>query len=290
MKRKKENFVSWRLGGKSSGFSLVEVMVVASTVSVIMAVTMPAMNTARSRARAIVCRSNLRQLVLANIEYSNDHDGYYVPAADDFWVTIGPLQGGYDRWHGKRIGPDEPFDPMKGPLIRYLADGKIKECPARVEFIKNQSGEINFEQGCGGYGYNMMYIGSKLSCSSMSLKQQYARTVQLTEIKRPETTLMFADTAFCQDYNGNQYLIEYSFAEQPFFVVNGTPDADGDYGYPSPSIHFRHYGSANVGWADGHVEVKPMAKPVLRDGYTAEMAKMNIGWFDPVDNTLFDLE
>ena len=132
-----------------------------------------------------------------------------------------------------------------------------------------------------------MYIGSKLSCSSMLLKQQYARTAQLTEIKRPEATLMFADTAFYQD---NQYLIEYSFAEPPFLVVNGKPDADGDYGYPSPSIHFRHYGSANVGWVDGHVEAKPMAKPVLGDNYTTEMAKMNIGWFAPVDNTLFDLQ
>jgi prepilin-type processing-associated H-X9-DG protein/prepilin-type N-terminal cleavage/methylation domain-containing protein len=283
--------IDYFMSGKGKrGFSLVEVMVVVSTVSVIMAVTMPAMNTARSRAKAIVCRSNLRQLVLANIEYSNDRDGFCVPAADDLWNEIGPLQGGYDRWHGKRTGPDEPFDPMKGPLIRYLGDGKIKECPARVEFTKSQPGEINFEQGCGGYGYNMMYIGSKLCRSSVSTKQKYAETARLTEIKRPETTLMFADTAFSQDYKGNQYLIEYSFAEPPFSVVNGKPDVDGDYGYPSPSIHFRHYGSANVGWVDGHVEAKPMAKPVLGDSYTAEMAKMNIGWFEPVDNTLFDLE
>jgi len=179
---------------------------------------------------------------------------------------------------------------MKGPLIRYLGDGKIKECQARVKFTKNQTGEINFEQGCGGYGYNMIYIGSKLSCSSMSTKQQYARTAQQTEIKRPETTLMFADTAFCKSSDGIQYLIEYSFAEPPFFIVNGKPDASGDYGYPSPSIHFRHYGSANVGWADGHVEPKPMANMQGQAGYDADSAKMNIGWFAPVDNTPFDLE
>lgn len=101
---------------------------------------------------------------------------------------------------------------------------------------------------------------------------------------------MFADTAFCQDYKGTKYLIEYSFAEPPFIVINGTPDADGDYGYPLPSIHFRHYGSANVGWADGHVETKPMANLQGRAEYDADSAKMNIGWFDPVDNTLFDLE
>jgi prepilin-type processing-associated H-X9-DG protein/prepilin-type N-terminal cleavage/methylation domain-containing protein len=269
------------------GFSLVEVMVVVSTVSVVMAVTMPAMNTARSRARAIVCRSNLRQLVLANTEYSNDHDGACVPAAEDLWNTIGPQQGGYYRWHGKRTGPDQPFDPKKGPLFNYLATGKIKECPTRVEFIKNQPGEINFENGCGGYGYNMMYIGSKLSCPSMPTIRKYAETARLIEIRKPAATLMFADTAF---YKDNQYLIEYSFVEPPFFVVDGRPDADGDYGYPLPSVHFRHYGSANVGWVDGHVEAKPMANMQGQAGYDADSAKMNIGWFAPVDNTLFDLE
>ncbi len=274
---------------KSRGFSLVEVMVVVSTVSVVMAVTMPAMNAARSRARAVVCRSNLRQLVLANMEYSNDHDGFYVPAADDLWASIGPEWGqkGYHRWHGERTGPDEPFDPKKGPLFNYLGGGKIKECPTRVEFTKNQPGEINFENGCGGYGYNMTYVGSKLSRASMPMKQKYAETSLLTEIRKPGTTLMFADAAFCKDYQGVLYLIEYSFAEPPNLIVNGKVYTDM---FATPSIHFRHYGSANVGWADGHVEAKPMAKPVLRDNYTAEMAKMNIGWFEPVDNSLFDLE
>lgn len=273
------------MNGKSKrGFSLMEVMVVVSTVSVVMAVTMPAMSTARSRARAMVCRSNLRQLVLANIEYSNDHDGACVPAADDLWIQIGLLQGGYNRWHGRRTGPDQPFDPKKGPLFNYLGGGKIKECPTRVEFIKNQPGEINFEHGCGGYGYNMLYIGSWLSRASMPMKQKYAEAARLTEIRKPGATVMFTDTAFFQD---NQYLIEYSFAEPPNLIISGKVYTDM---FATPSIHFRHYGSANIGWVDGHVEAKPMAKPVLRENYTAEMAKMNIGWFDPVDNTLFDLE
>ena len=265
-------------------------MVVVSTVSVVMAVTMPALNTARSRARAIACRSNLRQLVLANMEYANDHDGYYVPAADDLWVSIGTEwgQSGYHRWHGERTGPDEPFDPKKGPLFNYLGDGKIKECPTKVEFTKNQGGGINFESGCGGYGYNMQYLGSRLWSSGITtfsaMKKAYAETTNAVEVKRPGATLMFADTAF---YKDNQYLIEYSFAEPPHNVVNGQPNMSS---FMLPSLHFRHYGSANVGWADGHVEPKPMGKPVLRENYTAEMAKMNIGWFEPVDNTLFDLE
>jgi len=290
-KKKKENFVSLCLGGKSSGFSLVEIMVVVSTVSVVMAVTMPAMNTARSRARAIVCRSNLRQLVLANIGYSNDHDGYYVSAAGDMYFGGKNLR----RWHGVRENINASFDAKKGPLAGYLADGKVKKCPEKTEFTQNTVGAINFERGCGGYGYNMQYLGSRLwqnGISTMSAWiKAYSTTVNAMEVKRTAETLMFADTAFYKNYQGAWYLIEYSFAESPYYVVEGEPDIGGGaLGYPSPSIHFRHYGSANVGWVDGHVEAKPMAKPVLRDNYTAEMAKMNIGWFEPVDNTLFDLQ
>jgi len=282
--------VSLCLGGKSSGFSLVEVMVVVSTVSVVMAVTMPAMTTARSRARAIVCRSNLRQLMLANIGYSNDHDGYYVPAAEDLWNSIGLLQGGYYRWHGKRTGPDEAFDPMKGPLIGYLANGKVKKCPERTDFTKSQDGMINFERGCGGYGYNMQYLGCRLWGNGITtfaaMHKAYAKTTNAVEVKRPAETLMFADTAFRKDYEGVQYLVEYSFAEPPHYVMNGI----ADIAFSIPSIHFRHYGSANVGWADGHVEAKPMANMEGKNGYDPASAKMNIGWFEPVDNTLFDLE
>jgi prepilin-type processing-associated H-X9-DG protein/prepilin-type N-terminal cleavage/methylation domain-containing protein len=282
--------IDYFMSGKGKrGFSLVEVMVVVSTVSVVMAVTMPAMNTARSRARAIVCRSNLRQLVLANIGYSNDHDGYYVPAAEDLWQLLpGTLEGGYNRWHGKRTGPDEPFDPLKGPLVGYLADGKVKKCPERVEFSKSQDGMINFESGCGGYGYNMQYLGSRLWCSGITtyaaMKSAYARTTSDMEVRRTDTTMMFCDTAF---YQNDKDLIEYSFAEPPHDVINGQPNT---IFFMVPSIHFRHYGSANVGWVDGHVEAKPMANMEGKNGYDPASAKMNIGWFEPVDNTLFDLE
>ena len=118
----------------------------------------------------------------------------------------------------------------------------------------------------------------------MPMKQKYAETARLMEIKKTGGDCNVRGYGVFQD---NQYLIEYSFAEPPNLIINGKVHTDL---FATPSIHFRHYGSANVGWADGHVEAKPMAKPVLRENYTAEMAKMNIGWFDPVDNTLFDLE
>ena len=64
-----------------------------------------------------------------------------------------------------------------------------------------------------------------------------------------------------------------------------------DYGWdPSPSIHFRHRGQANVGWADGHVSSEKMGK---YDGINDDGVRptdMDLGWFEPMDNTSFDLK
>jgi len=270
---------------KKMAFSLIELLVVISVIALLLAVLLPALASARLQAREVICRSNLRQLLLANTGYAIDNDNYYVPAAPD----ITSQSGGKYRWHGVRSGPDEPFDPAKGPLAAYLADGKVKECPSKVNFVKGQDWSVNFEQGCGGYGYNRVYLGSRewRDIQFGTLHQMQCagwETTRTTEVGRPADTLMFADTAIS---NRKDYLIEYSFAEPPFYVYKGSPMTDF---YLSPSIHFRHRGRANVGWADGHIDLRQMADVIKNNIYGVNSADMQLGWFEPIDNTLFDLK
>jgi len=264
---------------KKTAFTLIEILVVIFIIGLLMGLMMPALTTARSRARSIICSFNIKQLAMANIGYANENNGFFVPAASDLWKGA----GGYHRWHGVRDNQDEPFDPLRGPLVGYLSEGKVKECPARVNFAKGGSWSENFEQGCGGYGYNMTYIGGRLWQSALSFKERYSCTAQITEISKPSETLMFADCAM--SIEGGSY-IEYSFAEPPFFIIKGKifPDM-----YASPSIHFRHDKRANVGWADGHTDSHRIAIPAGTNVYGVNSAAMNLGWFEPIDNTLFDL-
>ncbi len=258
---------------KTKAFTLIEILAVISTIAVLMAMLLPALSSARSQANSTVCRSNLRQLLLANIGYSNENDGFCVPAASDIWDSY----GGYHRWHGVRDNEDEPFDPLRGPLFEYLSDGKVKECPGMVRFVKGKKWEESFEKGCGGYGYNMTYLGSCLWQTGLGFKERYKQTTRMLKISKPYETLMFADTAFYQD---NQYLIEYSFAEPPYFIINGQLLTNM---YSSPSIHFRHRGQANIGWSDGHIGPEKIAQGI-------QSKDTMLGWFEPVDNSLFDLK
>jgi prepilin-type N-terminal cleavage/methylation domain-containing protein/prepilin-type processing-associated H-X9-DG protein len=267
---------------RQKAFTLIEVLVVISVVALLLAILMPALAAARSGAEGLVCRSNLRQLLTASASYATEYGGFYVPAASDMWDNAG-----LHRWHGRRDGIDEPFDPLRGPLAGYLSDRQVKECPANVKFVTEEDWNTNFERGCGGYGYNMTYIGSRLwerTVDSLeAFRDAYSRTTRATEISTPCDTLMFADTAMCVD---GLSLIEYSFAEPPFTVYDGQPVTSF---HMSPSLHFRHRSRTNVGWADGHVWSRQMADFEGRNAYGVDSAASKLGWFEPIDNTPFDL-
>jgi prepilin-type N-terminal cleavage/methylation domain-containing protein len=60
---------------KDKAFTLIELLVVISVISLLLAILMPALSAAKSETRAIVCKSNIRQLLLASNGYANEHDG-----------------------------------------------------------------------------------------------------------------------------------------------------------------------------------------------------------------------
>jgi prepilin-type N-terminal cleavage/methylation domain-containing protein/prepilin-type processing-associated H-X9-DG protein len=275
------NSIAKRTG--ASGFTLIEVLVVMATLTILIALLLPAMAQVRAGARELACRSNLRQLVIANTAYATENNGFFVPAASDMWASVS-LQ----RWHGTRRNMDEPFDPRRSPLAGYIGDGRVKECPLKIDFVKGQDWSCNFEQGCGGYGYNMAYLGSRLWDPSAQVPaashRAYTCTASAHEVKSPGRTLMFADAAMA---NGDQALIEYSFAEPPFAVYGGQTIADA---YMSPSIHFRHRNKCNVGWTDAHVGAERMAPMDQVNVYGVNSSAKDLGWFAPLDNSLFDLK
>lgn len=264
-----------------AAFTLVELLVVVAVTALLMGVLMPVLNTARGQARSLVCRSNLRQLVIAALSYAEAHDGFLVPAASDMWDD-----SGMRRWHGTRADLNAPFDFSGSPLRAYLEDAQVKSCPNHVPFVRGEQWSMNYEQGGGGYGYNMAYLGSRLWDPKFSgdMNERYERTASLNEVKRPAMTLMFSDAAMSMD---GVNLVEYSFAEPPFFCWQGTV-FDNDL--MSPSMHFRHQDLASVGWSDGHVDKRPPVAHAGENVYGVESSKLNLGWLAPLGNSFFDLE
>ncbi len=253
----------------AGGFTLVELLVVIGIIGVLAGLLMPSLSRARGAADSIRCAANLRELLAAAQLYAGENQGFFPPAHIDFSTT------NLHRWHGTRGSVAEAFTPTGGPLAKFLPQSEIRQCPS---FVFAASAKA-FERSAGGYGYNDAYLGSSDGVSTASDADNVPAKV--TQVRRPAEKIAFGDAAIA-----GPGLMEYSFVTPPVFS-GGVP--------ASPSIHFRHNkvsgrpGSANIGWADGHVTAERFGWTYTKkNAYGANNQKFDLGYFGPRDNGLFE--
>jgi len=72
-----------------SGFTLIELLVVLSITALLVALLLPALSTARERARQVMCQSNFRQMSIAVNTYSIDHAGHLPSLMNGWYMLMG---------------------------------------------------------------------------------------------------------------------------------------------------------------------------------------------------------
>ncbi|MGI6494656.1 MAG: DUF1559 domain-containing protein [Kiritimatiellia bacterium] len=259
----------------SSAFTLVELLVVVAIIGLLVASATMGVRMAMENARRAQCASNLRQLFIANTAYASE-TGHYVPAASTSWSGRD-----LERWHGYRESLRKPFVGELGPLADYLDAKGIRMCPSCRFHNDHLAPGDNFELGCGGYGYNLVGVGSRLYLDGMT-GPAFVEGMPFDGIADPANTAMFADAAYLRPggKKGRDSLIEYSFIEPYHWVFAPGTESSA---VSEPTVHFRHRNHANVVWCDGHVgAVKMENLPAKR------YVRARLGWIGPDDNSLMD--
>ncbi len=215
--------LGFRICSTRWGFTLLELLVVIAIIAMLSSILLPALSKARGKGRSAVCISNLQQLSKALIMYADDNDGYFPYASY-------PWGGGVDGtcWDFKYDDYSDPSSYTAGLIGPYLSDNiDVYTCPSCKTLPRSDNRPTT------GYGYNITYIGNDSALAKMS------------KIKSPANTLLVADCAYWNSWGGRTETAAFIYA----------PSEVGDWStWKTGSAYFRHNGSANVAFVDGHVK------------------------------------
>ncbi len=161
---------------RSSGFTLVELLVVITIISMLMALLLPAVQAAREAARRASCLNNLRQIGLALQNYENSHKCFPflrggTAGPCDYTSNCGYLSGWpmllpyfelsslYDRFTSSQSlgqvyyppwGP-APLDPYQTGYGPFNLEVNLLQCPSSPASLRlaGQPGQTNYHFSIG---------------------------------------------------------------------------------------------------------------------------------------------
>jgi prepilin-type N-terminal cleavage/methylation domain-containing protein/prepilin-type processing-associated H-X9-DG protein len=163
----RKRFLSTHTINLKAGFTLIELLIVIAIIALLMAILVPALNRAKEHGKRALCLSNLRQLTMSWLMYSEENNDKIVNAAarggnpctlpatcgDASYPTVAaqaPPPGDWDTTHSKELpwigngwgdwclGLYPPEDCQKcamtsGALWRYVKEPQIYHCPTGVK-------------------------------------------------------------------------------------------------------------------------------------------------------------
>ncbi|MBS3762258.1 MAG: type II secretion system protein [Planctomycetes bacterium] len=135
-----------------TAFTLIELLVVVAIIAILAAMLLPALESARRRARMVLCTGNLHQIGLGFTMYANDWDGWYPARTSDGRHYSDVFA--WD-WSGSGVGHTR----LRRAIATY-GTGHGHACPmTRWEAQKNWP-DWNGEYRWRGYAIFAGYLGS----------------------------------------------------------------------------------------------------------------------------------
>jgi len=253
------------------GFTLIELLVVIAIIAILAAILFPVFARARENARRSSCQSNLKQIGIGLLQYSQDYDELLV-------------QRGYGPTFADEAGTSDTTTKYKwmDAIQPYVKSEQVFNCPSDsliASYYKFRDG-LNY----GSYAIN---FGERDSASYNILPPAGSvfagHQIKLSQLESSATTVWVLDNA-----NG-------SGAPAPTGTASFQTTWDGwpSDAYKEATFNFpvtskdsgssggvwagaRHLSTINVLWCDGHVKAMRLDKLIETSGSPSRLKLFSI--------------
>ncbi len=226
-------------------FTLIELLVVIAIIAILAGMLLPALNSARDRARTASCLSNMKNIGQAVFQYAGEYN--IMPQARDMEAKA---LGTWALQIGTYLGMDGNTEAEIG---EKLTKSKLFRCPA--ENTANSSGDyIDELMGCFSIAYNV-YLGDVYSS-----KQYYINTASIV---RPSMTMVVYDSPMGYIDKRTDKKV-YDYRNQALYSQSLATYGNGDSAMAALVPRRHNKKNFNAAFADGHAAT--MNKEELRVG------------------------
>ncbi len=236
-------------------FTLVELLVVIAVIALLMGILLPVLGKAREQGRQMVCKNNLRTLVVSATVWSEDHsdwaiagDWYKEPGENEYESSLLPYLNSSKKKKDTALScpsakhiaffhVDDDFDTMGHERrYTYAANGYITLNLAPFgEGSPGARGPSDPLTSGGLYGPGNLYW-------------TVHGVTPMIQIRKPSETVFFID---------HEYYAAFSWTFDPTKPLSSFP---ADYKYKTRWHNIKSgsdYGVGMIGWVDGHVDKEP---------------------------------
>ena len=224
-------------------FTLIELLVVIAIIAILAAILFPVFARARENARRSSCTSNLKQIGLGLIQYSQDYDetvprsayiGYYGQSGDGSYKWMDAI---YPYVKSEQI--------FVCPSDSTLNGASLDSNPPTSVSYKYHPGDGSKGSGFeyGSYGANNAY-----SDGDPAALAPFAQAVKLSSFDAPATTVWIGETRPLSTTDHFRYQFSWeNKTDAPTITASGGVPVLGQ-------IIARHLETTNVLYCDGHVK------------------------------------